>query len=122
MTLLSILLLAVVPSTTTASPDVDLCMRAAAAAAHSTVSDSDHEGCVCTVQQLHKFLMPGDYDLHAKMEEIIASGADEKAFNSQLSDVMKKRGMNQGDADAFLKRSQTAEAHANEVCNPSPLL
>ncbi|HEX3675418.1 MAG TPA: hypothetical protein VHU87_14190 [Rhizomicrobium sp.] len=123
MSLLLILALAVAPSAPVVdSPDVGTCMRAAAVVAKSTVKDSDHDGCVCTVQQLHKFLNPGDYELHQKMEEIIATGADEKSFNTQLSDILKKRGMNQADADAFLTRSRTAEYRAQDVCNPSPLL
>jgi hypothetical protein len=56
------------------------------------------------------------------METIIASGADEKSFNKQLSDIMLARGMNQHDADAFLARSRAAEQKAQEMCNPSPLL
>ena len=101
--------------------DVQVCMQAAAAATHSTVKDSDHDGCVCTVEQLRKMLVPNDYDLHEKMEAIIASGADEKSFNAQVSDIMKRRGMNQLDADAFLSRSHAAEVKASETCNSDPL-
>jgi hypothetical protein len=119
---LGALLFAVVPTSVVPPTDVDVCMRAAATVAHSTVKDSDKDGCVCTVQQLHKFLAPGDYTLHESMEEIIASGADEKSFNAQLSAIMRKRGMNQRDADAFLTRSRSAEQRASDVCNPSPLL
>jgi hypothetical protein len=122
--LAAIIAFAVVPTTAPAmtDADVDICMRAAAAVAHATVSESDRGGCVCAGQQLRKLLTPGDYDLHEEMETIIASGADEKAFNKQLSDVMLKRGMNQAAADAFLKRSEAAEYKAQEICNPSPLL
>jgi hypothetical protein len=123
MSLLLILAFAVAPSAPVVnSPDVDTCMRAAAVVAQSTIKDSDRDGCVCTVQQLHKFLNPSDYELHQKMEEIIATGADEKTFNTQLSDILKKRGMNQADANEFLTRSRAAEFHAQDVCNPSPLL
>jgi hypothetical protein len=120
MHLAAIVILAVAP--VTVSPDVDVCMRAAAAVAHSTVTESDRGGCVCAGQQLRKFLSPGDYDLHEDMETIIAGGADEKSFNKQMSDVMLKRGMNQANADAFLKRAQAAEDKAQQICNPSPLL
>ncbi|HEY2071190.1 MAG TPA: hypothetical protein VGG48_16655 [Rhizomicrobium sp.] len=102
--------------------DVEVCMQAAAAATHSTANDSDRDGCVCTVQQLHKFLAPADYALHERMEAIIASGADEVSFNKQLSDIMKRRGMTQIDADAFLSRSRSAEQQAGAACNTSPLL
>jgi hypothetical protein len=71
---------------------------------------------------LRKTLKPGDYDLHERMLEIIASGADEKTFNKQMSDVMLQRGMNQHDADAFLARSKAAERKAQDDCNPSILL
>jgi hypothetical protein len=120
MAFLAILAFAVLPSAS--DPDVDVCMRAAAAVAHSTVSESDRTGCVCAVQQLHKQLTPNDYNLHEEMETILASGADEKNFNTQLSAIMLKRGMTQANADAFLARSRAAEARAQEVCNPSPLL
>jgi len=103
-------------------PDVDVCMRAAAAAAHDTVTDTDQSGCVCTVQQLHHLLTPQDYALHETMEEIIASGADEKSFNKALSDIMLQRGMTQIDANAFLARSRSAEERASSACNSSPLL
>ncbi|MGH6872399.1 MAG: hypothetical protein ACREHE_12930 [Rhizomicrobium sp.] len=117
--LASLLFLAAMANATPAT-DVDVCMRAAAAAARSSIADSDHEGCVCTVQQLRKTLTPGDYELHETMEEIIASGADEKSFNSRLSAVMLKRGMNQADANAFLARARAAEARAQQFCNPAP--
>lgn len=115
-------LLFAVATTAAIPPDVDVCMRAAAAVTHSTVDNTDQSGCVCTVGQLRKTLSPGDYALHQTMEAIIASGADEKSFNAQLSAIMLKRGMDQTSADAFLARSRAAEARANGVCNPSPLL
>jgi hypothetical protein len=115
-------LLFAVATTATVPPDVDVCMRAAAAATHSTLADTDQSGCVCTVAQLRKYLSAGDYALHQTMESIIASGADEKSFNTHLSAIMLKRGMDQTSADAFLARSRAAEARANGVCNPSPLL
>jgi hypothetical protein len=121
MNLFAIVVLAVAP-TVPVSPDVDVCMRAAAAVAHAAVSESDRGGCVCAGQQLHKFLSSGDYELHEEMETLIASGADEKSFNKQLSDTMRKRGMNQAAADAFLKRAQAAEDKTQQICNPSPLL
>jgi hypothetical protein len=124
MQLFAIIALAVAPATVTpaSNPDVDVCMRAAAAVAHSTVSESDRGGCACAVQQLHKFLVPHDYALHEEMETIIAGGADEKSFDKQLSDIMLRRGMNQVAATAFLARAHAAEDKAQEVCNPSPLL
>lgn len=109
-------------SATAIPPDVNVCMRAAAAVTHSTLEDTDQSGCVCTTGQLRKYLSAGDYALHQTMEEIIASGADEKSFNTQLSAILVKRGMDQTMADAFLARSRAAEARANAVCNPSPLL
>jgi hypothetical protein len=122
MNLLAIIVLAVVPATPAPNPDVDVCMRAAAVVAHSTVSESDRGGCACAAQQLHKSLSPGDYALHEEMETIIAAGADEKSFNRQMSDIMLKRGMNQTNANAFLARAHAAEIKAQQVCNPSPLL
>jgi hypothetical protein len=119
---LAALLLAAATAAAPAPPDVDVCMRAAAAASQSTTKDTDQTGCVCTVQQLHKFLTPSDYALHEKMEEIIASGAGEASFNKQLSEIMLKRGMSQIDANAFLARAHAAEVHASDACNSSPLL
>ncbi|HEY1631503.1 MAG TPA: hypothetical protein VGF56_09310 [Rhizomicrobium sp.] len=119
------MLIALILAAATAAPvppDVEVCMRAAAAATRATVVDTDQSGCVCTVQQLHKFLTPQDYALHERMEEIIASGADEKSFNKQLSDIMLKRGMTQIDANAFLARVRSAEERASSACNSSPLL
>jgi hypothetical protein len=101
---------------------VDICMRAAAAVAHSPVKDADRDDCACTDQQLHKLLHGGDYALHEDMQTIIASGADEKSFNKQLSDIMLKRSMNQNDANAFFARLKTAEAEAHAICDTSPLL
>jgi len=121
MNLFAIIVLAVAP-TIPVSPDVDVCMRAAAAVAHAAVNESDRGGCVCAGQQLRKSLSPGDYELHEQMETVIAGGADEKSFNKQMSDIMLKRGMNQGAADAFLKRAQAAEDKTQQICNPSPLL
>jgi hypothetical protein len=97
-------------------------MRAAAAVAHSTVKDADRDGCVCSDQQLHKLLHGGDYSLHEDMQTIIASGANEERFNKQLSDIMLKRGMKQGDADQFFARLKAAEAKVQGICNSDPLL
>ena len=107
---------------TAGNAEVDLCVKAAAATDHVAVKDVDRGACDCAVKELHKSLRPHDYDLHEKMVEIIASGADEKTFNRQMSDVMLARGMDQHDADAFLSRSRKAEQHAQEICNSSPLL
>ena len=109
--------------TAKADPDVDLCVKAAAATDHSSIQEVDRDGCECATKQLRLTLHGRDYELHQKMMEIIASGADEKSFDKQLSDIMLKRGMNQHDADAFLARSKTAENKAQSVCNAtSPLL
>jgi len=118
---LAAMALAAVPSVMAPSSDADVCMRAAAAVTQSRATDIDRAGCTCTVDQLKKLLSPADYDLHEKMEEILAFGADEKSFNKQLSDVMLKRGMNQADADAFLSRARMAEARAKDACAPVPL-
>lgn len=101
---------------------VDVCMRAAAAVSHAPLADSDRDECECADQQMHKLLHGGDYALHLQMQTILASGADEKAFNKQLSDDMLQRGMTQGDADAFFARLKVAEAKIQEICNSSPLL
>jgi hypothetical protein len=101
---------------------VDICMRAAAAVSHSSLADMDRDDCACVDQQLHKILHGGDYTLHLEMQTILASGANEATFNKQLSDDMLKRGMNQGDADAFFTRLKEAEAKAQAICNTSPLL
>ena len=53
---------------------------------------------------------------------VIASGADQKSFDKQMSDIMLKRGMKQPDVDAFLARSKKAENAAQAKCNTSPLL
>jgi hypothetical protein len=102
--------------------EVDTCMKAAAASAHIKLDDVDKDACVCATKQLHLNLKGSDYDLHEKMLETIASGADEKTFNKRMSDIMLKRGMTQTDVDAFLARSKKAEAAAQAKCNTSPLL
>jgi hypothetical protein len=122
MNLLAVLAFTAMPSTVAPNPDVDVCMRAAAVAAHSSVKESDRGACACAVQQLHKYLAPRDYALHEEMEIIIADGGDEKSFNKHMSDIMLKRGMNQASANAFLARARAAEDKAQEICNPSPLL
>jgi hypothetical protein len=53
---------------------------------------------------------------------VIGSGADQKSFDKQMSDVMLKRGMKQPDVDAFLARSKKAENAARAKCNTAPLL
>ena len=105
-----------------ANQDVDTCVAASAAADHVPVKMVDRGACECATANLRKTLKPGDYDLHQHMLEIIASGADEKTFNKQLSDVMLRRGMNQRDADLFLARSKAAEKKAQDDCNPSIML
>lgn len=101
---------------------VDVCMRAAAAVAHSQVNDTDRDECECADRQMHKLLHGGDYTLHLQMQAILASGANEAAFNKQLSDAMLQRGMTQNDADAFFARLKTAEAKTQGICDNSPLL
>jgi hypothetical protein len=115
-------ILAIAAANAPANDSVDTCLRAAAAVAHQSVKEMDRDSCVCSDQQLRKLLHGGDYVLHEQMQVIIASGADEKNFNKQLSDIMLKRGMNQGDADQFLVRLKKAEAQANATCNSSPVL
>jgi hypothetical protein len=99
-----------------------ICMKAAAATDHVALTDVDKDACQCATKQLHGVLKPSDFALHEQMLEILASGADEKSFNKQLSDIMLNRGMTQKDADAFLARSKAAEEKAQAVCNNSPLL
>jgi hypothetical protein len=105
-----------------ANLEIDTCIKAAAATDHVSVKDVDTGACECATQDLHKFLKPGDFDLHERMLQIIGSGADEATFNKQMSDVMLGRGMNQRDADAFLARSKAAERKARDDCNPSIML
>ncbi|HEY2034871.1 MAG TPA: hypothetical protein VGH02_14405 [Rhizomicrobium sp.] len=97
-------------------------MKAAAAADHIKVDDVDKDACVCATKQLHLLLKPDDYDLHEKMLSVIASGADRKSFDKQMSDIMLKRGMKQPDVDAFLARSKKAENAAQAKCNTAPPL
>jgi hypothetical protein len=104
------------------NPEVTICVKAAAAADHIKVDDVDKDACVCATKQLHLLLKPGDYDLHEKMLTVIASGADQKSFDKQMSDIMLKRGMKQPDVDAFLTRSKKAEAAAQSKCNATPPL
>jgi hypothetical protein len=108
--------------TTAAPTEADICVKAAAATDHIAVKDVDKDACQCATKQLHAALKPSDFALHEQMLEIIATGADEKSFNKQLSDIMLKRGMTQKDADAFLARSKSAEEKAQIICNTSPLL
>jgi hypothetical protein len=117
-------LLAIAATTAPAqgSTPVDICMRAAAVVAHASVKETDRGSCACSDQQLHKLLHGGDYALHEDMQTIIASGADEASFNKQLSDIMRKHGMNQNDADQFFARLKIAEAQAEELCNSEPLM
>src|SRR6185437_16336632 len=89
-----------------AQQDLDICMRAAAATDHVALKEVDKDACVCATADLRKTLKPSDFDLHQRMLEVIASGADEKTFNKQMSDIMLQRGMNQSDADAFLARTK----------------
>jgi hypothetical protein len=104
------------------SPEVTVCIKAAAAADHIKVEDVDKDSCVCATKQLHLLLRPSDYELHEKMLTVIASGADQKSFDKQMSDIMLNRGMQQPDVDTFLARSKKAENAAQAKCNTSPLL
>jgi hypothetical protein len=104
------------------NPEVEVCVKAAAATDHIKTSDVDKDACACATSALHKLLTPDDFDLHEKMLEVIASGADEKTFNKQMSDVMLKRGMNQKMVDAFLARSKKAQDKAQAKCNVTPPL
>ncbi|MGA9796709.1 MAG: hypothetical protein WBQ17_14385 [Rhizomicrobium sp.] len=122
MILAAILAIAAANAPVPSNTPADICMRAAAVVAHASVKESDRQGCVCADQQLHKLLRGGDYALHEDMQAIIASGADEKSFNKQLSDAMLQRRMNQADADQFFARLKAAEATAQQACNTSPLL
>lgn len=103
-------------------PEVQVCIKAAAATNHTTVTDVDAAACVCATKELHVRLKGGDFDLHQKMLEVIGTGADKKSFDAQMSGIMLKRGMTQSDVDAFLARSQKAEAAAEAKCNTSPLI
>jgi hypothetical protein len=122
MFLAAIIAIAAAAAPAQGNTPVDICMRAAAAVAHSSVKETDRDGCVCSDQQLHKLLHGGDYALHESMQGIIADGADEKNFNKQLSDIMLQRGMTQSDADQFFSRLRAAEAEARAACNTDPLL
>ncbi|MBS0273791.1 MAG: hypothetical protein JSR55_05185 [Proteobacteria bacterium] len=104
------------------NPEVLICMKAAAATDHIKLDDVDKDACACASKELHKSLTPDDFALHEKMLEVIASGADEKAFNKQMSDIMLKRGMNQKMVDAFLARSKKAQDKAQAKCNTAPPL
>lgn len=102
--------------------DLNTCMRAAAATDHVALKEVDKDACTCATADLRKTLKPSDFDLHERMLEVIASGADEKTFNKQMSDIMLQRGMNQSDADAFLARSKAAERKAQDDCDASIML
>jgi hypothetical protein len=104
------------------NPEVQICMKAAAATDHIKLDDVDKDACVCATKELHKSLSPDDFSLHEKMLVVIASGADEKSFNKQMSDIMLKRGMNQKMVDAFLARSKKAQDKAQAICNTAPPL
>ncbi|HSM95896.1 MAG TPA: hypothetical protein VLT91_07625 [Rhizomicrobium sp.] len=104
------------------NPEVDICVKAAAAADHIKADDVDKDACVCATKELHLLLKPDDFDLHEKMLTVIAGGADKNSFDKQMSDIMLKRGMKQPDVDAFLARSKKAENAAQTKCNSSPLL
>jgi len=106
----------------TPAEELAICIKAAAATDHVDVKDVDRGGCECATKQLRSSLKPGDFALHERMLEIIASGADQKTGEKQLSDVMLQRGMTQRDADAFFARVNAAQEKAQEICNPSPLL
>jgi hypothetical protein len=122
MILVALLAIAAASAPVQPGSAVDICMRAAAAVAHSSVNDADRESCTCSDQQLHKLLHGGDYALHLQMQTILATGTDEANFNKQLSDAMLKRSMTQSDADAFFARLKAAEANAAAICDDSPLL
>jgi hypothetical protein len=103
-------------------PAVDICVKAAAATDHIGVADVDRDACICATKQMRSRLSHDDFDLHEKMLEVIATGADKKAFDKQMSDIMLKHGMNQQMVDSFLARSKKAEDQAQALCNTSPLL
>jgi len=107
---------------TAPAPNVDVCVKAAAATDHVKPGDVDRGGCECATKQLRTNLKPSDFSLHEQMLQIIASGADQKTGQKQLSDIMLQRGMNQHDADAFFARVSAAQTKAQDICNPSPLL
>ena len=102
-----------------AEQDLDICMRAASATDHVALKEVDKGACQCATADLRKTLKSSDFDLHERMLEVIASGADEKTFNKQMSDIMLQRGMTQSDADAFLARSKAAEKKAQDDCDAS---
>ena len=108
---------------TPVNPEVEICVKAAAATDHIKTSDVDKDACTCATKELHKSLSPNDFALHEKMLEVIASGADEKAFNTQMSGIMLKQGMTQKMVDAFLARTKKAQDRAQTKCNASaPLM
>jgi hypothetical protein len=102
--------------------EINICMKAAAAADHVKLEDVDKDACVCATRQLRLSLKPDDYDLHEQMLTVIANGADQKSFDKQMSDIMLKRGMKQPDVDAFLARSKKAENAARAKCYTAPPL
>jgi hypothetical protein len=105
-----------------ANEEIDVCMRAAATTDHVALKEVDKGACECATKDLHQSLRPSDFDLHERMLETIADGADKPTFDKKMSDIMSARGMNQSDVDAFLARSKSAEAKAQQDCNSSPLL
>ncbi len=102
--------------------EIEICVNAAAATDHVPAKMVDRGACQCATADLRKILKPSDYDLHERMLEIIAGGADEKTFNKQMSDIMLERGMKQNDVDAFLARTKAAQRKAQEDCDPSIML
>jgi hypothetical protein len=105
-----------------ANQEIETCVNAAAATDHVPAKMVDRGACECATADLHKILKPGDFDLHERMLEIIATGADEKTFNKQMSDIMLQRGMKQNDVDAFLARTKAAQNKAQQDCDPSIML
>lgn len=104
------------------NPDVDICVKAAAATDHIKIEDVDRDACACATKELQRTLSPDDFALHETMLGVIASGANEQSFNKQMSDIMLKRGMNQQMVNAFLARTKKAQDKAHAKCNVPPPL
>jgi hypothetical protein len=104
------------------NPDVDICVKAAAATDHIKIEDVDRDACACATKELQRTLSPDDFALHETMLGVIASGANERSFNKQMSDIMLKRGMNQQMVNAFLARTKKAQDKAHAKCNVPPPL
>ena len=105
-----------------AEQEIETCVNAAAATDHVPVKMVDRGACQCATADLRRTLKPGDFDLHERMLEIIASGADKKTFDKQMSDIMLARGMKQSDVDAFLARTKAAQQKAQDDCNAAIML